>query len=765
MTAARTLRAGLVVAMGLLTAALTLVGAPRAEALDGDDFTAGMIITDSLFFDGTSLNAGAIDEFIAKKNPGCAVGRTCIENYVEDITSRAADSRCKAIAAKKNQTAGEIIATVGAACGISPKAILVILQKEQSLITSTSPSSHAFAYAMGAGCPDTPQGCDTPYQGLFAQVYYGSWLLKGYTLPTSSHYNRYGAGRTSAIAYDVESYNSPPTCDFVDVYVENQATHALYVYTPYTPNQAALDNLYGSGDRCSAYGNRNFWRMYNDWFGSTRAGQSLVRAAGSSNVYLLTPEGRWAFDGDVPVSEYSDLGKVGVVSSGYVKSFPLRGTVSHYIYDTGVDEVWAVYGGERHRIGGCASDLVTALGVDCDAIPRMDRAEALRIDRGDRIRPLVVTETGDMYYLERAGRHAVSGPEAPADSGAGYTGDVTTVPAALLTDVARLEVMVADGEAVTNGSHVLYRGGDAIGRVGKRLWDQAHLDRYIAEPVGIAGGDWIVPEDYQQLSGFIRAADAGTTYMFRLWGLTEVGDAAPEDHVAVISDSLVPDAPVNVGMPLFVAAVGDDDTYMVDSYGARLIPPHAKRYEVANALGVGVTAATVPTTVFQSIGRGPDMLDFGAVVAVDGTSEKWFIDGGATRWRVYSRQAAELSGGVITTVDASAVEPYATGDGYGTLGMRCLRSVWMVVGGERYELTEEEAAHLEAAFPFRTVQWATCRALPEADQEGGRVLEKPAGAQFLVTDGVASRVTRGEDVSAYGEPVRVLRSTVALFGG
>jgi len=50
--------------------------------------------------------------------------------------------------------------------------------------------------------------------------------------------------------------------------LQNQATAGLYNYTPYQPNQAALNNLYGSGDACSAYGNRNFWRIYIDWFGS-----------------------------------------------------------------------------------------------------------------------------------------------------------------------------------------------------------------------------------------------------------------------------------------------------------------------------------------------------------------------------------------------------------------------------------------------------------------------------------------------------------------
>jgi hypothetical protein len=64
-------------------------------------------------------------------------------------------------------------------------------------------------------------------------------------------------------------YNPNAGCGSGTVYIQNQATAGLYNYTPYQPNPAALNNLYGTGDGCSAYGNRNFWRMFNDWFGST----------------------------------------------------------------------------------------------------------------------------------------------------------------------------------------------------------------------------------------------------------------------------------------------------------------------------------------------------------------------------------------------------------------------------------------------------------------------------------------------------------------
>ena len=65
-------------------------------------------------------------------------------------------------------------------------------------------------------------------------------------------------------------------CGAGDVYIESKATAALYTYTPYQPNQAALANMYGLGDHCSAYGNRNFWRVWNDWFGSTQHSRPLI---------------------------------------------------------------------------------------------------------------------------------------------------------------------------------------------------------------------------------------------------------------------------------------------------------------------------------------------------------------------------------------------------------------------------------------------------------------------------------------------------------
>jgi hypothetical protein len=80
------------------------------------------------------------------------------------------------------------------------------------------------------------------------------------------------------------------------VNIQTQATAGLYNYTPYQPNSAALANLSGTGDSCSAYGNRNFWRYFNDWFGSTYAISSSWQWVGqatyadSSRTLPVDPE-------------------------------------------------------------------------------------------------------------------------------------------------------------------------------------------------------------------------------------------------------------------------------------------------------------------------------------------------------------------------------------------------------------------------------------------------------------------------------------------
>ncbi|MCU1422416.1 MAG: hypothetical protein JWN36_2067 [Microbacteriaceae bacterium] len=262
-----------IVGVAVLQGVSTLEQPAPARAADLSQFDPGNIIDDSLFWDGNAMNVDQVQAFLNSKVSRCAAGYTCLKDYHETTYTIAATPMCGQYTGAANESAATIIVRIGQLCGISQKSLLVILQKEQGLVTSTAPSAGAYRSAMGAGCPDT-SACDANYYGFFNQLHYGAYQLKRYTQPpgtgpgtayTTRFDLRYPVGSVTAVLY-----NPNASCGTKAVTISNQATHALYIYTPYTPNAAALAAGYGVGDGCSSYGNRNFYNYYVDWFGSVR---------------------------------------------------------------------------------------------------------------------------------------------------------------------------------------------------------------------------------------------------------------------------------------------------------------------------------------------------------------------------------------------------------------------------------------------------------------------------------------------------------------
>ena len=191
---------------------------------------------------------------------------------------------CGGYAGVANELASSIISKVATACGINPQSLLALIQKESGLVARTSaPSASAYNSATGAGCPDTAP-CDPSQQGFFNQVYGAALQFKRYRL-NPNDYN-FVAGRTNTSS----TTRTRPSGGSSEVYIQNQATAGLYDYTPYQPNAAALANLHGTGDSCSAYGNRNFWVFFNEWFGTTGTA-TFSLAPGSSPVGVAVPGG------------------------------------------------------------------------------------------------------------------------------------------------------------------------------------------------------------------------------------------------------------------------------------------------------------------------------------------------------------------------------------------------------------------------------------------------------------------------------------------
>ena len=286
--------------LGVLAAVQVAVTASEADAAPSG-FDPGFILSDALMYDSTTMSAATIQDFLTVKGANCKPtgGNTCIKSYRESTPTRAADSLCTgAYVGGTSESAATIIAKVSAACGINPQVLLVTLQKEQGLITSTTGKSTAtYSRALGFGCPDNVGGwCNPQYAGFANQMYSAAKQLKKYAANPNSY--SYRAGRTNTILWHPNTQ-----CGSSQVYIQNQATASLYNYTPYRPNQAALDAGYGSGDACSSYGNRNFYLYFTQWFGSTSqrapvGSIDVVRAVDASTVMVAG----WAFDPDVTSS-------------------------------------------------------------------------------------------------------------------------------------------------------------------------------------------------------------------------------------------------------------------------------------------------------------------------------------------------------------------------------------------------------------------------------------------------------------------------------
>jgi hypothetical protein len=289
-----------------------LLEAEPAVAADGSQFRAGNIISDATFFQSNALTADQVQAFLAGKEQHCtaANGQPCLKDFRASTPSLAATAYCGAYGGQASESAAQIIRRVGEACGISQQVLIVLLEKEQGIVSSGAPTSRMYRSATGYGCPDTAD-CDTQYYGFFNQVYNAAHQFQRYT-KTSSNW-RYKPGWN-----DIQ-WHPDTACGSGRVWIENQATANLYNYTPYQPNLAAVLNLYGTGDACSSYGNRNFWRIFTDWFGDPSGGGlrnpsfegGSVAGWGASNGFInqavyqdpnTAPDGSWFLAMNTPVS-------------------------------------------------------------------------------------------------------------------------------------------------------------------------------------------------------------------------------------------------------------------------------------------------------------------------------------------------------------------------------------------------------------------------------------------------------------------------------
>lgn len=286
------------------------------------------------------------------------------------------------------KTASEIIYNSAKDNRINPKYLLVKLQKEQSLISSSNPTQKQLDWATGYGVCD---GCsmDDPaiqkYKGFGTQVEKAAGIMRWY-------YDNYLSEAW------IKRANVAYTIDGMPVIPHNLATAFLYTYTPHME------------------GNQNFWKLWNKWFQQIYPNGTLAKTADSATVYLIQDGKKRPFANQTALITRFDPKNIVTMPAIELQRYETGKTISLPNYSV-------LRAGSRYFLLNddalrpfASSDLIQKFGYHPDEIIEISEADVLGYSVGEIITAddlyptgrIVKMASGNIYYLKNKTFHYLS---------------------------------------------------------------------------------------------------------------------------------------------------------------------------------------------------------------------------------------------------------------------------------------------------------------------------------------------------------------------
>ena len=426
------------IASVLSFSAVAAVAEPTNATINPAGFNPGRIIDDAIFYDPDGMGGvNDIQAFLDAHVPTCDTWGTqpsgygnlnnaqyaqqvkgwpgppyvCLDNYYENPSTGETSFEKGGGAFAGGLSTAQIIYNAAQTYKINPKVLLVMLRKESlNLFSDSWPMKSQYKYAMGYACPDSgpnySANCQSSKAGFYNQMTYAAWQLRYYYDHMGSY--NYAPGRWNTI-----QYNPDPNCGTKNVYIDNYATASLYIYTPYTPNDAAL-NAYPGEAPCGAYGNRNFWFFWQEWFGSTLLNGNFVRSVNNATVYLIGDKMKYPVADPAILGAAGVLGGVGYVSQSYLDSIPtgaLMGRIIQgpdgtiYFYDSNI----------KLPFTSCA--MVSDFGGACGSAAELTQAEINSFVNGPAVTKGMKTTSGKTFYISGGTKNEVLDDQSLASAG------------------------------------------------------------------------------------------------------------------------------------------------------------------------------------------------------------------------------------------------------------------------------------------------------------------------------------------------------------
>ncbi|MGJ0387699.1 hypothetical protein [Microbacterium sp. CGR1] len=643
-----------------------------------DGFDPGNIISDAVFTDRGTMTEAQIQAFFNSKVARCQGGSDkygpiiCLKDFTITSVNRPADRYCQGYSGAPNESAARIIYRVAQSCGINPQVLIVMLQKEQGLVTHTWPSMNRYNAALGQGCPDGGVACDPNYVGFFHQIYGAARQMQIYM--EGRYFTYYAPGKTWNILY-----NPNRNCGSAPVYVSNMATSALYYYTPYQPNPAALRAGYGEGDGCSAYGNRNFYNYFTDWFGSTKSsGARLLRDVSTGVTYLVSGSMKYPFPTAERAVQFSWISTVQDVTTAQLGAFVDGGWAPRAVQtDTG--RIYLLNSGRRYQVPSCAQALNFAW--NCATLPVVSQAQVNNYPDEGFLAPSIYS-AGTTWFMQ-----------------GGYRREIVDTSLLLQYGISPAVSLVADAVASD------YWTGEPV--LGPALYSDGGDKATTILPTGavynvpaaartdmmIAWTRKLTPETFAKLkpTGDLPLATYvdGSNFI-----LGNDGWIAVDSYGSAVNFVPLPSTSINA-MPIAAASRGPHfvrersslQIYFV-SGGLRTVSPEEQRW-IAAAYGVPSTVRIVADGALgQSSTPANPLPSKGLVKSADGAA--YLIDG-ANRYRL--RDCSQVANwgadcAQLTTVTGSQLSQATDRGWLDHLIRRSDGTIWLIQSGARREVLD-----------------------------------------------------------------------------
>lgn len=270
---------------------------------------------------------------------------------------------------------------------INPKYLLVLVQKEMSLLTDPSPKQSQYDWATGYGCPDGG-GCDSRWQGFYKQV-------------------NSAAAQTRYYMDNIHEFNYQPDrsylVDGISVTPKNNATAGLYNYTPHI------------------HGNQLFWNLWNKYFGKKWPDGSLLRLAHDSKVYLIENSKKREIVSPSVFASRFDEDKVVEVSQNDLNSYDDGAPIKYHNFSllkNSAGEIFMIVDDTKRKIEN--QEVFKKLGFMEDEVIVVPDSELIEYENGPNITQYTLYPAGalfqdksteEIYYVISNRKHLVPNKE------------------------------------------------------------------------------------------------------------------------------------------------------------------------------------------------------------------------------------------------------------------------------------------------------------------------------------------------------------------